>query len=193
MKLSRPNCNLSSGFTLLELLVGLGILAIILAIASTAMGSYTRILASITEERANMHEARLAMEKITDVVIMERNTRNLVLSLNGNTIQGTAGTNPAENLVMGDPSAGPGGAKLYLNNNHELHDAGGNLIAQYIESISFQPVTGSEVIVTAESGTIQIPATAKFIKITVTAKKGENINSCTIDTMIHDRYGPSGE
>ena len=189
MNISKPYYNLKSGFTLLELLVGMGILAIILAIASTAMGSYTRILGSITEERANMHEARLAMEKITDVVRNERNTPNMVLTLNGDytIIQGAIGASPAVPLVIGAQSAGPGGAKLYLNTNKELCDAGGNLIAQYIDSISFQPVAGSQVLV--DGGTaIKIPTTANFIKITVKAQKGETINSCTIDTLILDRY-----
>jgi len=176
------------GFTLLELLVSIGILAIIMSIAATAMGSYSRILGSITDERANLNEARLAMEKITDIVNQERsNYPGIELSITPTTLQGTIGSD-VYNLIIGTPSGGANGARLYLNNNRELRDASGNLIARYLEPITFELYTANQVSVTPASGSIQVAPDSKFIKVTIKADKNQDeADSCTIDALFHYR------
>lgn len=189
MKRYRTDSRKQNGFTLLELLVSLGILAIILAIASSAMGSYSRILGAITDERANLNEARLAMEKITDVVNQERvNHPGIKLTCTPNTLQGTVGSD-VYNIVIGMPSGTLGEAILYLNNNRELRDASGNLIARYIKPITFQEYAANQVTVTQLSGDpIQVAPESKFIKVTVTADKNQDdIDSCTIETIFHNK------
>lgn len=189
MKFNRASIGEKKGFTLLELLVSMGILAIILAIASAAMGSYSRILGSITVERANMHEARLAMEKITDVINEERRASpNLILRLDNPSIitGGIKGSDDTKDLVIGTPSYGPE-AKIYLNNRRELRDQNGELIARYIESIGFERVYGEQLsIVPLDDEPILVPPGAQFIKVTIkTDKNQDNINSCSIDTLFY--------
>lgn len=188
MKRYRRDSRKQDGFTLLELIVSLGILAIILAIASSAMGSYSRILGSITDERANLNEARLAMEKITDVVKEERdNHPGIKLDCTQHTMQGTVGSDAPYSLIIGTPSDAPSGARLYLNNNRELRDGSNSLIARYIETITFQEYDANQVSVAPLSGEpIQVAPESKFIKVTVTADKNQDdIDSCTIETIFH--------
>lgn len=190
MKRYRDDSRNQEGFTLLELLVSLGILAIILSIVSSAMGSYSRILGSITDERANLNEARLAVEKITDIVHQERKVfnNNITLQLNSSEtiLQGIVGSDVYD-LINIVPSGGQNGARLYLDNNRELRDGSNNLIARYIETITFQKYDANQVSVAPLSGDpIQVAPDSKFIKVTVTAdKKQDDIDSCTIETILH--------
>ncbi|MGE5544114.1 MAG: type II secretion system protein [Bacillota bacterium] len=190
-----------SGFTLLELLLSVSILAVILMIATTAMGSYSRILGRLTEDRANMHEVRLAMEEIYDMVSTQRNIRGLSLQVSnppaysGNRLYGTV-DGYVYLLVDASGNAGtdPIIDSLYLDNDPDepgdryvLKTKNGEKIATHIESIVFEKVYGNQIGITDSVGNpIVMDDETGLIRVTVKANKnvGDDSGSCTVTTYI---------
>lgn len=203
MKLGCKITRRNSGFTLLELLLSLSILAVILMIATGAMGSYSRILGALTEDRANMHEVRLAMEEIYDLVSTERRNRSLSLQVNnpptysGNKLYGTV-DDYVYLLVdaSGNAATDPIIESLYLDDepgvsgdNYSLKTRNGEKIAANIESIVFEKVYGNQINITDSAGQyIKLADETGLIKVTVKANKdnddSDDQNSCTVTLYI---------
>ena len=156
----------AKGFTLLELMIALGIFAIVLVIITSVLGGQLRLFGDSNEERRNLHEARLAMEAVVDELEAAREAGyQLELGGAGNTISGVKlGPDPKSvPLVSTVPSA----ARIYLDDNELIKN--GQLVSRNV-SLRFSPMTQDDVDVRIKGvPIIKVDDEFHFIKIEIEA------------------------
>jgi prepilin-type N-terminal cleavage/methylation domain-containing protein len=134
---ARIRLRVQRGFTLLELMIALGIFAIVLVIITSVLSGHLRLFRDSNEERRNLHEARLAMEAVVDVLDAARRDDGFKLELDTSrdTIWGVGDGPVPEPLV----STVGRSARIYLDNG-ELKNASEQLVARSI-SLTFRRIT----------------------------------------------------
>ncbi|RJX19932.1 MAG: type II secretion system protein [Desulforudis sp.] len=129
----------AKGFTLLELMIALGIFAIVLVIITSVLSGHLRLFRQSNEERRHFHEARLAMEAITDALDKAREDGyRLELEAGGEQIVGF-NESPDQVIVVSTTTT----ATVYLVKN-ELRDADGRTISRGI-SLELSPLTKADI------------------------------------------------
>lgn len=175
-----------SGFTLLEMLLALAILAVVFYSIMTVLNSYFGVLRSFTIERENIYEARMAMDQIVSHIVYQRNDKELTLSLVGTHVIGTTVYGVQYNLVSSDDSAPT--CDLYVDSNNQLVSGVGSVIYAKHIALNFTTVAGNTIDVRPAPGTINNGS--QFISIGLRADKDsvkEPGAACSVTTYIYNK------
>lgn len=149
------------GFTLLELLLAISLLAVILVVIASVLGGHFRTFEYGITDRQNFHEARWAMEAVVEL-LEEKRGGGLKLLDCGERIQGTSG-NSTKNLVS---TTNDTNYQIYYDTNELVKD--GAIIARHI--VVFELATGMTIEVTT-GGSASL-ASGEFIQITIGTGEG---------------------
>ncbi|MBU4532656.1 MAG: type II secretion system GspH family protein [Firmicutes bacterium] len=152
------------GFTLLELMIALGIFAIVLVIITSVLGGQLRLFGDSNEERRNLHEARLAMEAVVDELEAARED-GYKLDLVGDTISGVKLDPDPESVPL--VSTVKSAARIYLDDNELIKN--GQLVSRNV-SLRFSPMTQDDVDLRIKDvPIIKVDDEFHFIKIEIEA------------------------
>ena len=156
----------AKGFTLLELMIALGIFAIVLVIITSVLGGQLRLFGDSNEERRNLHEARLAMEAVVDELEAAREAGyQLDLVDNDKTITGVI-LDPVPKSVP-FVSTADASARIYLDDNELKKN--GQLVSRNV-SLRFSPMTQDDVDLRIKGvPIIKVDDEFHFIKIEIKA------------------------
>lgn len=166
---ARIRLRVQRGFTLLELMIALGIFAIVLVIITSVLSGHLRLFRDSNEERRNLHEARLAMEAVVDVLDKARRDDGYKLELDAsrNTIWGVRDDPVPESQPL--VSKVDDSARICLDNG-ELKNASGQLIARgVVLDLSALTHDDVEIIVHGSPVVFEDQDEFKFIRIEIEA------------------------
>lgn len=188
-----------NGMTLIELMISIGLVAILCTGMMTLLSTYLDVLQSYTTERNNMMEARMAMEAITDQI----ETLRAKADYYGYELDATANTiilkNPADGttertVLSRDGSAADlkvitaaGPTKGDLTN-------GTDAFARYITIAAFTKTAGTSVTCVQTNGGGANLGTllgdSQFIRIEVKADKdpADLGSACTLVTYVYNKF-----
>ncbi|MDP3045402.1 MAG: type II secretion system protein [Bacillota bacterium] len=161
----------AKGFTLLELMIALGIFAIVLVIITSVLGGQLRLFGDSNEERRNLHEARLAMEAVVDELEAARED-GYKLDLVGDTISGVKLDPDPESVPL--VSTADASARIYLDDNELIKN--GQLVSRNV-SLRFSPMTQDDVDLRIEGVPIVFEVDDEFHFIKIEIKAGDPTQS----------------
>ena len=171
------------GFTLLEVLITLGVLAGFVVIVMAVLSAYFKILGYVLEERQNIYEVRLAAAKILEV--LDESRRNgYVLEVSETGIIGVKeGEEPPPPVYLVSPGNNPS-FQLYVEDG--CLKTGGTIVAKNIKELSFARKEASGFLINGQAPSFQH---AQFIEITVNAyEEGREDLDCTMKTLVSTKW-----
>lgn len=137
----------NKGFTLLEVIITIGILSIVMGFFTTFFSNEIRLYFSKDNDIEFKQDARIALDRIVEKVRVN-NGLSFAVDSNGNGII-YKGTNILVNSVPNDSN---GEINFFINDGApygEIRDGGNNRIANYIKQYKLEKttVTGSDVLI----------------------------------------------
>ncbi|MGE5415977.1 MAG: type II secretion system protein J [Acidobacteriota bacterium] len=194
MGLRSINKNSNSGFTLLEMMLALAILAIVFYSIMTVMNSYFGVLRSFTVERENMYEARMAMDQIVSNIVYERNNNGLSLAVyDSNThIIGHDIYDTPYYLLSTFPGDLGSYDLIYYPGTRQLESGRvvGLVYAKNITQLTFNNLDGSNIQVVPQGDTPRNLNNSQFIEINLVANKDpvkETDAACSLTTYVYNK------
>ncbi|MGE5403454.1 MAG: type II secretion system protein J [Candidatus Saccharibacteria bacterium] len=186
--------NNKSGFTLLEMLLALAILAVVFYSISAVLNSYFGVLRSFTIERENIYEARMGMDQVVGHIVYERKDKGLTLSiLDSNHLVGLDVYNIQYNLLSKDPIDMNSYDLIYNPGTQELCSGRvANVVyAKNIENLTFTNQPGNNIeLVTSAAGPSMYLNNKPFIEIMLEADKEpvkEPAAACSLTTYVYSQ------
>ena len=187
----------SRGFTLLEVMLVLAVLAVVLGIVGGILKAYFGMLFSFLVERENIAEARAAMEAIVDVLDEARRERKWTLEVDptGTKILGREGEGEPHQVLSIDEDHSAE-CRLYRGSDRSLYRYDENEgdwleVAKYVDSLEVSTVLGTDIKPYIDGGSevLELPDDAVFLRVTVeTDKEGSGEAACRVTTYVYSGW-----
>lgn len=194
---SGVDCSRSScGFTLLEVMLVLAVLAVVLGVVAGILKAYFGMLSSFLVERENIAEARAAMEAIVDVLDEARRDRKWTLQVDPTRtkILGIEGEEPHQVLSIDEDHSAE--CQIFRGSDRSLYRYDENEgdwleVAKYVDSLEISTVLGTDIkpYINGGSEVLELPDDAVFLRVSVeTDKEGIGEATCRVTTYVYSGW-----